>query len=471
MQGNNLEQEISRVLANLTNQEEKAEPERDGASTANSQEEIIEETIEIFFFPGADKEDAGRIIDSELEGTGIENDLAGYFAGDADTEIPQPAENDEAERQAQRKSTRAGIATILFGLFLIFSSLAFQISLILHPPIVTVTLVPKSREVTLTTTLQFGRLLAPITLSQSATAPATGKGHQDAKQATGSITFYNGQLAVQTVPAGTILTGTDGVQIVTAQDATIPALDPTANPPAVGQVTVSAHAINPGMSGNISAYDISQPCCLASVIAKNTAAFHGGADERNFQTVTKSDIDVTASQLKDTLNLSAQGALQGDLKAGEVLAAPICSPAVSSNHQAGTEAPSVKVTATLTCSGIAYNKQVLDTKATQLLISKAFNQPGPSYSLSGTIQVTVNQAIPTRNTPTLVFSVQGLWVYAISNKEQERIKRLLTGRTKQEALRILASLPGIEKAAMNWDDNTKLPRDSRYIHLVLISGI
>ena len=453
MQGNNLEQEINRILANLANQEEKAEPERDGACTGNSQEEIIEETIEIFFIPGAGNEDATRIIDSELAGTGVENDPAVYFTGDADTEIPQTSQDNEAERQAQRKSTRAGIAVILFGLFLIFSSLAFQISLILHPPIVSVTLVPKSREVTLITTLQFGRLLAPITLSQTATALATGKGHQDARSAAGILTFYNGSFAAQTVYAGTVFTGADGVQVVTDETAAIP----PNNPPMDGQASTQAHAVNTGRIGNIQPLDINGTVSN-SLYVKNPASFTGGRDERDFQTVAKSDIDVTASQLKDTLNLSTQGALQGELKAGEVLAAPTCSPTVSSNHQADTEAASVKVTATLTCSGIAYNVQVLDIKATELLISKAFKQLGPGYSLSGTIQVTVNHAIPTRNSPTLVFSIQGLWVYAISNKEQERIKRLITGRTKQEALHILASLPGIEKASMNWDDNTKLPK-------------
>src|SRR5258708_4162004 len=222
MQGNNLEQEINRILANLANQEEKAEPERDGVRTGNSQEEIIEETIEIYFFPGASKEDAARVIDSELTGTEVENDLAGYFTGDADTEIPQTSQDDETERQLQRKSTRAGIATALFGLFLIFSSLAFQINLILHPPTVTVTLVPKSQEVTLITTLQFGRLLAPINLSQTATAPTTGKGHQDARSATGILTFYNGSFSAQTVYAGTVFTGADGVQVVTDETAAIP---------------------------------------------------------------------------------------------------------------------------------------------------------------------------------------------------------------------------------------------------------
>src|SRR5260370_28234339 len=366
MQGNNLEQEVNRILANLGNQEEKAETERDGACTGNSQEEIIEETIEIFFIPGAGNEDATRIIDSELAGTGVENDPAVYFTGDADTEIPQTSQDNEAERQAQRKSTRAGIAVILFGLFLIFSSLAFQISLILHPPIVSVTLVPKSREVTLITTLQFGRLLAPITLSQTATALATGKGHQDARSAAGILTFYNGSFSAQTLYAGTDFTVADGVQVVTDGTAAIP----PNNPPMDGQASTQAHAVNTGLTGNIQPLDINGTVSN-SLYVKNPASFTGGRDERDFQTVAKSDIDVTASQLKDTLNLSTQGALQRELKAGEVLAAPTFSPTVISNHQADTEAASVKVTATLTCSGIAYNVQLLNIKATKLPISNA----------------------------------------------------------------------------------------------------
>ena len=262
-------------------------------------------------------------------------------------------------------------------------------------------------------------MLTPITLSQTATAPATGKGHQDARSATGTLTFYNGSFAAQTVYADTVFTGADGVQVVTDETAAIP----PNNPPMDGQASTPAHAVNTGLTGNIQPLDINGTVSN-SLYVKNPASFTGGRDERDFQTVAKSDIDVTASQLKDTLNQSTQGAAH-----------------------------------------------VLDTKATELLISKAFKQPGAGYSLFGTIQVTVNHAIPTHNTPTLVLSIQGLWIYAISNKEQERIKRLIKGRTKQEALHILASLPGIEKASMNWDDNTKLPRDSRYIHLVLIAGI
>ena len=69
--------------------------------------------------------------------------------------------------------------------FLMLSTLAFQLSLIFHPPIATVIIIPKSQTVTLHATLQQGRVLNPITISQSETTPTTGKGHQDAKQAKG----------------------------------------------------------------------------------------------------------------------------------------------------------------------------------------------------------------------------------------------------------------------------------------------
>src|SRR5207248_10256245 len=150
----------------------------------------------------------------------------------------------------------------------------------MNPPIATVTIIPKSQQVTLNGTLQLGRVLPPLTISQSQTTATTGKGHQPAERASGYITFYNGQFQSITIAAGTILTGSSGVQVITDQDAIIPA----GNPPCYGQVSVSAHVIIPGSKGNISAYDINQACCATSVLAKNINAFYGGQDERTYTT-------------------------------------------------------------------------------------------------------------------------------------------------------------------------------------------
>ncbi len=403
-----LEEEVRRVLASMESEKpNEKEQERPGTTERETEPE---ETIHIHYFPDA------IVILKEGE------------------ETPQPHNVVETTlAQTKKPPVFIGYEICVLYLFLILSCI----------------------------------VLNPITLSQSQTVPTTGKGHQDAKAATGFITFYNGLFTSQTIQAGTFLTGTDGIQVVTDQQADIPA----GNPPSYGQVTVSAHAINPGVRGNIPAYDIDQACCSNAVLAKNTQPFSEGADERDFQTVTKADIARVATPLKTALAHSTQGALQGQVKEREQLYILPCSPIVSSDHQIGEEARHITVTSSLTCSAIAYDTQALETKATKLLTSQALTKLGSGYSLVGTIRVTVLQATQTHNTPTLVLSFTGVWVYAISNREQQRIKRLITGETYQQAMHILHSLQGIEKVSIVWDENTKLPKDSRYIHLALIAEI
>src|SRR5207237_9532180 len=90
------------------------------------------------------------------------------------------------------------------------------------------------------------RLPPALTSSQSPTVQATGRGHQDARAASGTLIFYNGAFSPQTINAGTVYTGSSGVQVATDQTVTIPA----ASPPYLGQASITAHAVNPGSSGN-----------------------------------------------------------------------------------------------------------------------------------------------------------------------------------------------------------------------------
>src|SRR5260370_3077683 len=161
-------------------------------------------------------------------------------------------------------------------IFLTLSSILFQLYIIIHPPTTTIVLMLKSQTVSLSDSIRTGRVIPPITLSQSQSAPTTGRGHQDARAAQGTLTFYNGQPAQQFVPAGTQLTGADGVLIATSQDATIPEANLTANPPIFGQTTIPAKAVSVGDGSNKQAYDINETCCATSVVAKNTSSFYGG---------------------------------------------------------------------------------------------------------------------------------------------------------------------------------------------------
>src|SRR2546423_1858605 len=171
-----------------------------------------------------------------------------YFVRERDNPQDQVIETTLAQ-QIPHPSSLLTAATLFFCLCLPLSSILFQLSLAFSPPIATVTVIPNTQTVTLTATVSLGRLVHPITLSQSQTTPTTGKGHQDAREATGTLTFYNGQLPSITVPADTLLAGSDGVQIVTDHDVFIPAADLTANPPIVGRSSVPAHAIRAGAGG------------------------------------------------------------------------------------------------------------------------------------------------------------------------------------------------------------------------------
>jgi hypothetical protein len=236
---------------------------------------------------------------------------------------------------------------------------------------------------------------------------------------------------------------------------------------------VPAHAIHPGVKGNIPAYDIQQACCASAVLAKNTASFTGGQDQRDFHTVAPSDIAAIATPLKTTLAHSMQGALNGQLTPQEHLSMLSCAPAQTADHQPGQEAVQVKVTVSETCSAVAYNPNELAAQATALLSLKAATTLKAAYSLFGEARVEVTQAHIT-HTPTplvfVTFAAQATWVYALTPSSQQQIKHLLAGTTKQAAVHLLASQPGIANASIAWADDTKLPKDTRNIHTVFIIG-
>ena len=368
----------------------------------------------------------------------------------------------------QQDSFLSAYAFVCCSLLLIASTLAFQVYCVLNPLLATVTLIPRSQQVTISGTMQLGRVLPPLTISQSQTTRATGTGHQIAKAATGYLTFYNGQFQSVTIAAGTILTGASGVQIITDQDAVIP----PANPPVFGQVSVPAHALHAGSSGNIPADDINQACCAASVLVKNTTVFSGGQDERTYTIVTHKDIHSLSTVLKTTLAQSITGALQGQLKPEEQLQLLPCSPTVTSDHQPGEETATVTVTVSQTCSAVAYNRQELMTKAAALLATQATQTIGTGYSLFGIAHVTVKQA-NVSNTPHplvfLSFQAGGTWVYGLSYFAQQQIKRLLAGKSIDEAKAILQQLQGIQQSGIQLTGLTdRIPKNCNLIHLVIL---
>lgn len=368
------------------------------------------------------------------------------------------------------------------SVFLLLLCIVCEILITLTAQVPAITLVPRVHNLSTTAIITAvpgtptrgqiaGRLLPSFTLIQFENAPATGKGHQDAKVARGTITFYNGQFSSQTVAVGTSLSGSDGVEVVTDRVAMIPAGIAT-TPPLYGQVTVPAHAFLAGPQGNIRAREINEACCQASVLAQNTVAFHGGQNERDYPVVVRVDIDNAVSRLASTLTREEQAAFMSKLTAEEALVTPACRSVVALDHLPGEEATSVKVAVTERCVAIAYQRQSLCNKATLALTQQVLRMLGTHYRLIGAVRVQVLRTalrdIQGR-IATVSVRVGGTWMYQFDRKDLEMIKVSIAGQTLRQAQKNLLGLAGIRRIEIDGiEGNDRLPKSTSGFRILVL---
>ena len=270
------------------------------------------------------------------------------------------------------------IITVFVALLLPLVSLLFQWYLLTHPFIATILV--KAQQVT---SLAHVYPLPPVTMQQSQVVTTTGHRHIAATQAHGLVTFYNGLTAPQVIDAGTLLVGSDGEEVVTDQNVTIPAGSLATN----GYASVPAHALDYGPAGNIQAGDIYGPCCRAWIKVVNSQ-FTGGHAAREYAVVTKADITTA------TASLLARLSLQVHLSPGEKMLTPVpCSTHVTSNHRAGDEASQVVVTAHQSCSPSAYRPRDVQSSLISLVAGKTKQAAlGALLRLPGVRSVSMNWA-------------------------------------------------------------------------------
>jgi hypothetical protein len=321
------------------------------------------------------------------------------------------------------------------------------------------------------------RVLVVSSPTQSQTAPTTGTGHAPARGGEGTVTFYNAAPYAQTVVAGTLLTGADGVEIVTDAPAVIPA----GNPPIEGELTVPAHATAIGPQGNIAPLDLNGLCCMAGISVKNTTAFHDGQYAYDYPMVTQQDIDQAARPLLATLTPETQATLQAQVRPNERLAGQVeCQSTVTPDHPVGSDASQVTVSVSVTCHAQVYDHEAVVRLVTNALMQQATTTLSTAYALRGPISTTITQAgAPAHAKPgTLILLVtgQGVWVYQVSTAEQAHLTRLIAGLSRQAAMHVLQQQEPGHLAAVRiqisgvWTDGSRLPADPARIHLLVAPG-
>jgi hypothetical protein len=333
---------------------------------------------------------------------------------------------------------------------LIVGSMAGLIWQAITYPKTLVILYTVEKPATLTTTLDIPtRTLAPVTLMRSASTSTTGHGHQDARPATGALTFYNGQNTPQNIPVGTVLTGQDGVKITTDQ----PALVPAASLPNVGVVTISARAIIAGSNGNIAPYDINL-ALTNDLTVKNQTSFTNGRDARTYQAVGQQDIQNLTSTVQKTLDTAFTTAFP--LRSGEEAQPTNCHTTTTANHRIGEEAQTVTLNGSETCSAVAYSQDTVEQRERQLFTTQT--APGKHYKLVGSLTSTIVSLYP------LTVSLTGSWVYALNSDDQQSLAQAIQGETPAQARAYLLKTGVIAQASV---PNTLPP--AMYIQFLVLA--
>ncbi|MFL5591987.1 MAG: hypothetical protein ACJ8DI_30645 [Ktedonobacteraceae bacterium] len=369
----------------------------------------------------------------------------------------------------------------------VLGSFGTSVSLVFSggPPSATVTITPKSVDVHTTyvitgvtgtpdsTKRQIqARALSSTSQPESKTVSATGVVNTPGTRATGTLTFTDGSFSAYGVAADTVYTDAQGVQVANDVLAYIPAANPNGG---FGRVTVPAHAVNVGASGNIMALDFNNvPCCgSSSVLVSNAMAFTGGQDPQKYTAVQQSDVDGAANPLKGPLTQSALTSQEGQKHANEqFVTQPQCTTTVTSNPPVGAKATSVTVTVTAKCSGEVYDWNRVQAIAADLLNSEATKIPGSGYALRGNVVTTVIQAtVGNQGKVTLLVKAEETWVYQFSTAYKMRLVKLIAGKSPSEANALLLGQAGVDKIdGINiFGGGSTLPADASQITIVVLN--
>ncbi len=308
----------------------------------------------------------------------------------------------------------------------------------------TILLTPDRQRLEVSTTFSIqARKLFTRSLTLSQTVKTTGTAHQNASVASGYLIFYNALPSPQIVAAGTMVTAADGVNVITDQDAYIPAGALSVN----GQITVLAHTTITGAQANIQAGDINGACCRDYVFARN-GQFSGGRAARNYRTATTADIQAATQDLNKVATGAFASQAQGQLQPNEASLPPQCTRKTEPSQNPGAEAAQITVTLTSTCSVYAYSRAALNAKETTVFSQAITARLGSGYALAGQLEQKITGMQLATGRAQLTESLAGVCSYHFSRSELLAVQNLVAGKSQAQATILLLHTRGVKTAGV-----------------------
>jgi len=336
----------------------------------------------------------------------------------------------------------------------------------------TVTITPSSRDIQQIVPVPTQATHLRASLTRQSIVAVTGHQEQQARQARGILTFYNLAEFPQTIPAGTMATGTSGTSVITNMTAIVPA----GNPPAEGSVDIPAYASRSGASGNLAAGDIwLTPCCaniaINGVVVSNPFAFTGGLDAARYRVVSQHDVDAAAPVLETALEPAVQDTLQQQVPARSQLSTPPqCTSTTHATPPVGSRAEQVEVLVTEVCQALAYDQDVVLQTAVDQFMTENLKQPRRGYKLFPLHAQIVGISVSDQGSARLSCTVlaQGRWVYQFGQDQLARLKQQLAGLTTAQAQAMLHKEPGVGQVTMQLSGGDTFPTESSQITLLVV---
>jgi serine/threonine protein kinase len=359
---------------------------------------------------------------------------------------------------AQRARLIAIILLVILVPLLIYYALT-----ILPASAATITITPTSKRLTQTYNVEAvtgapdstqhqasAYVITYTTPPKTQTVPTSGRGHQGATTAQGTLTFSQvGQNS--SIATGQTITGSDGIQMITNAAFTIN----------VGQtVQVSAHAVNAGSCCNIGTDDFDFQVAVINPITKaqmttvfveNQQPFTGGQDAFNYNFVKQSDIDGVANTFTSQLTKDAQAGVEKQVKANQQpLNDMQCTPNIKPDHKVNDRVDNVTVAVTASCSREYFVPQEVQSAALGAFNDDAQTKFGTSYQLSGNAVIGTPQISAPLASGTVMLKVKldGIWVYHFSASQQQQIIQNVLGKSQSSANDVLLHTTGVSKASI-----------------------
>jgi len=312
------------------------------------------------------------------------------------------------------------------------------------------------------------------TIKQTVLQTSTGKGYSQGTTASGIVALEDHAPAFSYVSetAGTILTGSDGITIISDQGALAFLGRPA---------YFRAHVSSPGSYGNIPAHGfyLVVPHGLGnSAVLYNTTPFTGGHDKGPYAFVLPNDLVAGEHALTSMVKQSTLDALNAKMAGSEQwVQTPRCTWRATSDGTTGKPVQNFHVTVTTSCIGEVYNTQRVQALATRELTIAASSKLGTHYQLLGEIAttITVVHVLNKREgTLTVSLSAVGKWVYRFTDVEKQRLAQMISGKSVEEAQTLLVQQPTIEQVTVTnmysfwiWDT---VPTDLKKISIVILQG-